>query len=105
MSLDKLKQNIIEILEDLKSKDIVILNTKLNTFLFDEMIIVTSSSDRHGRAIASNLYKIKGKLDKHIKIEGIENGDWIIVDLEDIVIHIMQREYRDLYDLESLWTK
>ncbi|AGF48911.1 ribosome silencing factor [Candidatus Kinetoplastidibacterium galati] len=105
MCIDKLQQNIIEILEDLKSQDIVILDTKSNTILFDKMIITTSSSNRHGRAIATNLYKTKNKLNKSIKIEGVENGDWIIVDLEDIVVHIMQKDYRDLYDLESLWNK
>lgn len=105
MCLDKLQLNIIRILDDLKSQDIVILDTKSNTTLFDRMIIVTSNSNRHGRAIATNLYKIKNKLDKSIKIEGIENGDWIIVDLVDIVVHIMQKEYRDFYDLESLWDK
>ncbi|AFZ83518.1 hypothetical protein BCUE_0431 [Candidatus Kinetoplastibacterium blastocrithidii TCC012E] len=102
---DKLQQSIIEILEDLKSKDIFILDTRSYTDLFDKMIIVTSSSNRHGRAIANNLYKTKDKLNKSIKIEGIENSEWIIVDFGDIVVHIMQKESRDFYDLESLWNR
>lgn len=102
---DALIAPIIEALQDIKGKDIEILSVTTLTSLFDTLILVSADSTRQTRALAHNLedqlrragYNIVG-------IEGRQTGEWILVDLGAVIVHIMQPSVRTYYDLASLWT-
>jgi len=72
--------------------------------MFDCMVVCTGSSSRHVKSLADNLIR-QAKIAKHayIHAEGMEEAEWVLVDLGDTVVHIMQREARDYYQIERLW--
>lgn len=97
--------NIInEALDDLKAKDMVELNVTSLSDVTDTMIIATGTSNRHVKALADNVID-EGKQQgiRPIGIEGMEAGDWVLVDYGDTVVHVMLEPTRDFYDLEKLW--
>ena len=104
MKTEQTKQLAIDALEDLKVIDLVSLDVSTLTTLTDTMIICTGRSSRHVKSLAENVVK-KAKDSKlsYIRMEGHEEGEWVIVDLADVVVHIMQPATRDLYNLEELW--
>jgi len=104
MQIEKLKNFVTECLNDSKALDLVMIDVHEITTLTDAMIICTGRSSRHVTSIAQSLVTAakKAKL-SYINIEGEKEGEWVIVDLADIVIHIMQRETREFYNLEDLW--
>lgn len=96
---------ILQLLEDMKAKDIVILNVRSLTDIMDSMIICSGTSTRHTQSIAEYLTtqtKVHGV--SALGVEGQEYGDWILVDLGDVVVHIMLPETREFYSLEKLWS-
>lgn len=99
------KENLVcKILDDLKGIDIKILNVEGMSCVTDRMILCTGRSNRHVKSTAMNLATELKKL--HIQpsgIEGVETSDWVLIDLGDIIVHIMQQETRDFYNLEALW--
>lgn len=93
----------IEALEDLKGKDIQLIDTRGKTDFFDAMIIVTGTSDRHVKSLADNL--IQTAKDKDLDVLGVEKDRaWVLVDLYEIIVHIMLEEARKFYSLEKLWS-
>ena len=89
-------------LEDMKGKDITVIDTQGKTDVFDAMIIVTGTSDRHVKSLADKLVE-QAKIQK-LNILGIEEDrSWILVDLYDVIVHIMLEETREFYSLEKLW--
>ncbi|MDM7481070.1 MAG: ribosome silencing factor [Halomonas sp.] len=104
MHIDTLKNLAIEALEELKARDITQLDVSKLTEVTDLMLIASGTSTRHVAALAQNLVE-KAKADGlHPRgVEGGENADWVLVDLGDIVVHVMLPEARALYDLERLW--
>ncbi len=104
-SIDDLKQLIFTALDDMKAVDIIELNVQGKTSVTDLFIIASGTSSRHVKSIASNVAleaKKQGK--KPLGVEGEEQGEWVLVDLGDIIVHVMQPHVRQFYDLEKLWS-
>lgn len=105
MTIDELKQLAIDALEELKAEDILVLDVKGKTTITDWIIVATGTSSRHVRSIANNVAVEAKKVNApHLGSEGEEDGDWVLVDLGDVIVHVMQRQAREFYDLESLWS-
>lgn len=104
-SITAIKKHVISALEDIKAFDIVTLDVKKLTSIADFMIIASASSTRQTKALANN---VKEKMQaigiNVIGIEGERDGDWVLVDFGDIIIHIMTPTTRAYYNLEELWT-
>jgi len=106
MKLDKLVAITVAALEDIKASDIVILDVSKITPLFDYMIIASAESTRQTKALANNVRKQVTKAGgKVYSMEGEQSGEWVLVDLGDVVVHVMQPVVRNYYDLESLWAE
>lgn len=104
MDIQKLQRLVIDALEDVKAQDIKIFNTSHITGMFDRVVIVSGSSNRQTRSIASHVIsKVKEKAIPIIAFEGHETGEWVLIDIGDIVIHIMQPSIRHYYNLEEIW--
>lgn len=104
MDIKKLQKIIVDALEDMKAKDIEVLNTSKLTPMFDRMIIASGDSSRHVKSLAGNVYdKVKEAGGDIIGIEGEDTGEWVLVDAADIVVHVMQPVIRTHYNLEELW--
>ena len=104
MDIRKLQKLAVTALEDIKAKDIEVLNTSKISALFDRIIIATGDSNRHVKSLARNVYDVvKEAGGQVIGIEGEESGEWVLVDLGDIVVHVMQPAVRAYYNLEELW--
>ena len=105
MTIDEVKKQTIEALEDLKAEDITVLDVKGKTTVTDWVIIASGSSSRHVKSIANNVAVEAKKAGRTpLGIEGEKEGEWVLVDLGDIIVHVMQRQVREFYDLESLWS-
>ena len=95
---------VIDALEDVKALDIKVFNTSHITGLFDRVIIASGSSNRQTRAIAANVAdKARAHKIPIIAYEGEDSEEWVLIDLGDIVVHCMQPEVRQYYNLEEIW--
>lgn len=104
MDIRKLQKLAVTALEDIKAKDIEVINTTKLTALFDRVVIATGDSNRQVKALAKSVHdKVKEAGGTVIGMEGEETGEWVLVDLGDIVVHIMQPAVRNYYNLEELW--
>ena len=104
MDLRKLQRVIVDALDDIKGQDIQVFNTTGQTDLFDRVIVATATSNRQTRALAAHVRdKVKEAGGQVISVEGEESGEWVLVDLGDAVVHIMQPAIRAYYRLEELW--
>lgn len=104
MQIETLKTLAVDALEELKARDISHLDVAKLTDVTDLMIIASGTSTRHISALAQNLVeKAKEQGLQPRGVEGGANADWVLVDLGDVVVHVMLPEARALYDLERLW--
>ena len=104
MDIRKLQKIVVSALEDIKGKNIEVLNTSKLTSMFDRVIIATGDSNRQVRALARNVSeKAREAGGEVISMEGEDSGEWVLVDLGDIVVHVMQPTVRQYYNLEELW--
>ncbi len=104
MNVRKLQGIVVGALEDIKARDIEVINTTRLSSLFDRIVIATADSARQTLALARNVHdKVKEAGGQVIGIEGEDSGEWVLVDLGDIVVHIMQPGARSYYNLEELW--
>ncbi len=103
--MSDLNSAIINALENLKGKEIVTLDVSQLTDVMDTLIIASGTSSRHTRSLAENLVEETKKSGfRALGIEGLESGDWVLVDYGDTVVHVMQDEARNYYELEKLWS-
>ena len=104
MRLDRLAKAAVAALEDIKGRDIVVLDVRKMTSLFDKIIIASADSTRQSKALSNNLQEKMKALGARIRgVEGERAGEWILVDLGPVVVHIMQPAIRKYYNLEELW--
>ena len=103
--LSKLAKIAVEALEDLKGQDIRVLDVQKLTTVTDTMIVCTGTSNRHVKSLAQNVWQ-EAKQAGHapMGLEGEDAGEWVLVDLGGVVVHVMQTQARAHYQLEKLWT-
>ncbi len=104
MKTTELKQLALTALEDLKANDIRVIDVEGKTIITDILIIATGTSTRHNKALAHSVAQAaKDGGNQPLGIEGDLTPEWMLVDLGDVVVHVMTQETRDYYDLERLW--
>ena len=104
MDLRAKQRAVVEALEDIKGKDIVVYNTARMPSMFERVVIATGDSNRQVRALADNVQeRIRALGSRVYGVEGEKGGDWVLVDLGDVVVHIMHPSVRDFYNLEEIW--
>jgi ribosome-associated protein len=106
MTPAKLVKTIVAALEEIKARDVEVLDVRKISTLFDRMIIASGDSSRPTKAIANNVAeKVKAAGGFVYGLEGEETGEWILVDLGDVLVHVMQSAARAHYNLEELWAE
>jgi ribosome-associated protein len=101
---DALQQLVLEAIEDMKALDVNTLNLEGISGFTDRMVFASGTSNRHVKSIAQSVVEAVKKNDMNVLgMEGDDVGEWVLVDLGDIVVHVMLPETRDFYDIERLW--
>jgi ribosome-associated protein len=91
-------------LADLKARDVTVLDVRRLTSVADYMVVASGTSDRHVKSIASRLVQRASEAGcPPLGVEGLGSGEWVLVDLADVVVHILQPKAREFYKLEGLW--
>ena len=104
VDLQKMVDVAINALEDVKAKDIVVMDVSAKTSLFQRMIIASGDSNRQVKALVNNVaVDLKEQGFEIISTEGTDSGEWALVDVGDVVVHVMLPAVRDYYDIEALW--
>ena len=104
MDIKKLQTLVVDALEDVKGQDIVLFDTMHLTSLFDRIAVVSGTSNRQTKALAASVRdKVKAAGGDVIGMEGEDTGEWVLVDLGDMIVHIMQPAIRQYYRLEEIW--
>ena len=104
MESEQLLKLVQNSLEDMKARDLRTLDVRRLTSVTDYLVIVSGTSDRHVRSLATRLVEAaKAAGYMPIGVEGQESAEWVLVDLADVVVHIMQPRVREFYKLEDLW--
>jgi ribosome-associated protein len=105
ISAETLKDHILRILDDAKAEGIVLIDLAGRSPMADYMVIATGRSDRHVGAIAEQLRtKLKQLGVEGVRLEGLPNCDWVLVDAGDVIIHVFRPEVRSFYNLEKMWS-
>lgn len=104
MQVAQVKNLVVTAIEDLKGRDIAILDVAGRSNITDCMVVCAGNSKRHVQSIAENVAtEAKANGIMPLGIEGMEFGEWVLVDLGNVVVHVMQEKARDFYQLEKLW--
>jgi ribosome-associated protein len=106
MDIRKMEKAAVAALEDIKGRDIVVLKVAHLSPLFERMIIASADSTRQVKALADNVVqKLKAAGAHVLSVEGEQTGEWVLVDLGAIIVHVMQPTIRHYYNLEELWNQ
>ena len=105
MQTEQLKQLVLDTLADMKARDVTAMDVRGKTAVTDFMIVASGTSDRHVKAIAEAVaYRAKSAGEPPLGTEGVSQGEWALVDLNGVVVHVMLPKVRDYYNLERLWS-
>ncbi len=105
MQSEQLRDLVTEALDDIKGQEIVVLDVTEQTDIADYMVVASGSSNRQVRALVDHVVEEARKRGiRPLGIEGHEQGDWVLIDLTDVIVHVMLPKVRDFYDLERLWS-
>ena len=105
MNSEQLSELVIEALDDIKAKDIVRLDVRDMTSVTDYMIVASGTSNRHVKALVDNVTeKAREAGHRPIGVEGEDGGEWVLLDLQDTLVHVMLPKVREFYNLEKLWS-
>lgn len=105
MNTDQIVAAVIEAIEDIKGQDITVLDVSAQSSLFERMVIASADSTRQTKAIAHNVQeKLKQQQVPDQGIEGLASGEWVLLDLGSVIVHVMQPAVRQYYNLEALWS-
>lgn len=104
LSIKKLETIAVDALEDIKGRDIIVVNTTNVSQMFERLVLASGDSNRQVRSLARNVAdKVREAGGEVLSVEGEEMGEWVLVDLGPVVVHIMQPAVRLHFDLEELW--
>lgn len=104
LDIQKMVDVAINALEDVKAKDIVVMDVAAKTSLFQRMIVASGDSSRQVKALVNNVaVDLKAQGFEVLSSEGTDSGEWALVDAGEVVVHVMLPAVRDYYDLEALW--
>jgi ribosome-associated protein len=102
---DRLLTTALNSLSDAKAEEVITINLEGKTSIGDYMVIASGRSPRHVNAVADQLMdRMKGEGVQNLRVEGIPNCDWVLVDCGDIIVHIFRPEVRQFYNLEKMWS-
>lgn len=101
---EQLQHFVVDKADDMKAADIVIIDVREKSSLTDYMVLCTGNSKRHVSSIAEHVSdQARAANMIPLGIDGEKEGDWVVLDLGDVMLHIMQDEHRNIYQLEKLW--
>src|SRR3954471_4832281 len=104
MDIRKKQRVVVDALEDIKGRDILVYDTARMPSMFERVVIASGESTRQVKALADNVQeKVRQNGARVYGVEGEGNGEWVLVDLGDIVVHIMHPTVREFYNLEEVW--
>ena len=105
MNSEQLTQLVVDALDDVKAQDIVKLDVRDLTTVTDYMVVASGTSNRHVQALVENVAKKATEAGhRPIGIEGETGGEWVLLDLQDTLVHVMMPKIREFYNLEKLWS-
>ena len=105
MNSEALTNLVVDVLDDVKARDIVRLDVRNMTTVTDYMVVASGTSNRHVKALVENVAeKAKAAGHRPIGIEGEDGGEWVLLDLQDTLVHVMLPKVREFYNLEKLWS-
>lgn len=105
MNSKKLSELVVAALDDVKANDIVTLDVRNMTSVTDYMVVASGTSNRHVKALIEGVAeKARAAGHRPIGIEGEEGGEWVLLDLQDTLVHVMLPKVREFYNLEKLWS-
>jgi len=105
MNSQQVRDIAVAALEDMKGNDIVTLDVRDLTAVTDYMVVASGTSSRHVKALADAVSeKVKAAGQRPVGVEGEEGGEWVLLDLNDALVHVMLPRVRDFYNLEKLWS-
>lgn len=100
---ERIRQLATDAIEDLKGQHLVCLDISEMSTIADFMLVVTGTSNRHVKSLAEEVSKRCKAAGVRVRVEGEEQAEWVLIDLGDVIVHVMLAPIRKLYDLESLW--
>lgn len=105
MNSEELSELVVDALDDIKAQNVVRLDVRDLTTVTDYMIVASGTSNRHVQALVDNVAeKAKHAGHRPIGVEGEAGGEWVLLDLEDALVHVMLPRVREFYNLEKLWS-
>lgn len=105
MNSEKLVNIVVDALEDIKAYDIDVINVSKITSMFEYIIIASADSSRQTKSLANHVQeKVKAAGGRVCGMEGEQTGEWLLVDLGDVIVHIMLPVAREYYNLKALWS-